>query len=200
MRASPAVRTVALARLTDTASLARLAKTHPDWVLRKEAVARVTDRTVLIQVASADADSDVRRGALLRLDQKGVAEVARSARSEAAREQAAGLITDPSILGELAPMERASVLGPGGLDSLRAPESESGADSSAPGDGLGRIRAALLGVVQDPAIVGRYGSLDLDLRMAFDERRYLKEDTDGSGSAEKGKVLVETLSLVVRDR
>jgi hypothetical protein len=54
----------ALNRLADPAALARIARTHPDWVMRKAAVGRLTDTRVLSVIASEDRDVDVRRAAL----------------------------------------------------------------------------------------------------------------------------------------
>jgi hypothetical protein len=52
-------------------------------------------------------------------------------------------------------------------------------------------------IVLDPAIVAHYGDLDVDFRLARDEKRYVKEGA-AAGPARKGKVEVERVTLVIR--
>jgi hypothetical protein len=118
---------VALHRLTDRQALAALARSHPDWRIRKAAVDRLDDRATLTAIAAEDKDADVREAALAVLD--------------AGRPQ--------------------------------------------PGTPPERIRALLA----DPALVARHGKLDLETRVAEDER-YVRED-------DKGKVLWK-MSVAVR--
>jgi hypothetical protein len=59
-----------------------------------------------------------------------------------------------------------------------------------------QVRLMLL----DPAIAGRHGRLDVDFRVALDEKRYVKDEaaSGGPGTPVKGKVLVENVTLTIR--
>jgi hypothetical protein len=152
--------------------LAKLARTHPDWIIREAAVDRVADLAVLSAVATTDADPDVRQTAFLRLDEKSIAAIARSAPNTRIREQAVSFLSDRRLLDEFLgeSADRASARQP----SIAA----CGSEPQSPDPRAAQVRLLVL----DPAIAGRYGRLDVDFQVALDEKRYIKDDA-------KGKVL-----------
>jgi hypothetical protein len=170
--------------LTDPVTLARIARTHPDWVLRKAAVERLRDARVLSSIASSDSDEDVRRAAFLLLDEKAIAGIAAGKAAPSVRAQAVSFLTDQRNLAELA------VTGPreAALDRLIEVRSQ-------PADPRNRrVQAMLL----DPALVRSLGPLELDVRIGVDEKRYVRDDPGSGSPPTKGKVLVETVSLAIR--
>ena len=54
-------------------------------------------------------------------------------------------------------------------------------------------------ILLDPVIVKHYGRLDLDCRISTDERRYIKERDEGKEQPAKGKVLMESVGLAIRE-
>jgi hypothetical protein len=203
-----------LKRLAAPSGISRIARTHPDWVVRKAAAERIADPEVLAEIASSDADADVRRAALLRLDEKTLAAIGRSARTPEAREQAVALLTDQGLLGEIALGETQKELRLLAIRRLSDPlvlrqALEDADDPDLRAEALDRtieveaqvrdprnvqVRLLLL----DPAVVESYGPLSLDFRIRTEERRYIQERDGGTEPPPKGKVLVESVGIAIR--
>jgi hypothetical protein len=89
----------AVEKITDEATLERIAKKARCWQAREAAVERLTNQSLLADVAKNDKDSDVRKAAVERLtDQSILADVAQNDEVYSVRQAAVERVTDQSVL------------------------------------------------------------------------------------------------------
>ena len=201
MRTDPSfkVQTTALIRLTDEKLIGEIAQKNPNWVIRKLAVEKLRDTFAIVRAASEDGDQDVRRQALLRLRSQDLfAKVALTSPRGDARSEALSFITDEAILK--------TVAAENSMPSIREQAARILADPNAPrGPGSqdknaeGRRQKVSL-ILADPAIVNHYGELSLEFKSTLDERRYTKDPEVAVYPPPRGKVLTEKIRVSVSDQ
>jgi hypothetical protein len=121
-------------------------------------------------------------------DQRVLESLATDARDEGVRSAAVHRLSDPGVVQRILERTTDPVVRAAAVERLAG----GGAQPVDPRNV--RIREMLL----DPAIVKLLGSLELDFSSRFDEKRYLKDD-EQTGVPTKGKVLIESLSVAVRN-
>jgi hypothetical protein len=182
---------IAAAKETDQAVLARIAKNDSSRGAREIAIKKLTDQAVLADVAKSDSEPDVRRAAVERVTSQAVlADVARNDISRDVRMAAVDRIRDEAVLANVALNDSASrvrskalkgvhdqrilavIAMKGSLEAVEELMTEPLAEVAKSSGTPSRVRVKAVGLLMDEALLGKLikDADDESVRKAATER------------------------------